>query len=81
MIAFIKPRLQFFFPGSPDLSVLIQIDYERSKTREDVFELVHKWMDKAETTEDDSLSFRYEAASKCLYSILTNKSYESKLYI
>lgn len=81
MKTFIKPTLRFFIKGSPAIGVIIQYDYERAETEEEVYALVHRWLDRAENTVDKINKQWYEMAAHNLYSILTWRTYQSKLSI
>lgn len=80
-INFIKPNIRFFSRTVPELGVLIQYDYSEASTREELFALFHKWMDRAEDNEGTVRGKFYKSCSKCLYSILTGQSFESKINI
>ncbi|SFW11297.1 hypothetical protein SAMN02927921_00002 [Sinomicrobium oceani] len=45
MATFIKPDLKFFLADAPTTGIIIQMDYEKARTRDEVFGLVHKWLD------------------------------------
>ncbi len=79
-VQFIKPDLAIYFAAMPAaISIWIQADYNKANTREDLFGLVHSWLDVVENTGNEVKKKYYQMASRNLYSILTNKSYESKV--
>lgn len=78
---YLKPKLIFFSGTNPATGVIIQSEYEKANSYEAIVSLVHKWLNKAECEEDDTTRFIYERSAKGLFSILTNRSLDSRISI
>lgn len=77
---FIKPELNHYFGCMPLIGMWLAYDYDRAETKEDLAELVHKWLTISEQTTNEVKSEWYSTGAHYLYSILTNKSLDSKTF-
>lgn len=66
-------------PTSPFICAYIKFDWEQVKTFEQATNFVHKWLDEYEVTQNGTKKQAIKQWVFPIYSILTNKSYESKL--
>ncbi|OIQ22173.1 MAG: hypothetical protein BM557_02015 [Flavobacterium sp. MedPE-SWcel] len=62
----------------PFIGAWLKADYNKADTSEDLLNLMHKWFNESERTENKVKSNYYKISAQYLYSLLTNKSYESK---
>lgn len=78
----LKPDLNPYFKKLPmPYSVLFQEQYNKAMTREELTALCHKWLNLRETATSSRACYIYTVVSHTLYAILTDKSYESKIYV
>ena len=77
-----KPDLTFFFSAMPGAnSIWMRHDYENANSEEELTHVVYKWMDEAEDTNNPIRKQNYTAGFHFLFSLLTGRSFDSKLVI
>ncbi|AVR47218.1 hypothetical protein C7S20_19265 [Christiangramia fulva] len=68
------------FAHLPAIAIWIEDEYKKAVTREDLFELVYKWLDKAEVSTNTIREQSYTICAHFLYSVLTNRNYATKQF-
>lgn len=76
---FLKPEIKF--PAFPLIMAWIEKDYEQVATKNDLIEFVFDKLNEMETTTNHVRKAALKSVTLPLYSIITNKSYESKITI
>jgi hypothetical protein len=77
-INMIKPDLTQYFEYMPLIGMYLNHDYTNAKTVEDLCNLCHKWATIADETTNQVKKLWYEVSYKALFSIITNKSFDSR---
>ncbi len=75
----IKPDLSTYFNAMPLIGQWLHKQYEEAKTVNDLVSLFHKWIEEAETSINPVRKECFKASAYYIYSILTNRSYESEI--
>lgn len=68
-------------PTTPFICAYIKYDWEEVETFEEATNFVHKWLNNYETSKNKIKKQAIKQWVFPIYSILTNKSYESKITI
>lgn len=76
---FIKPQIKL--PALPIINIWLQKEYDLLQSEADVIEFIFKKQNEIEITNNVARIKAIEALINPLYSILTNKSYQSKISI
>lgn len=76
-MAFIKVKMDLSFPSFPFIYAYIESDYNKCVTEEDYLELVYKFLNISETTNNKVKQEAYETTAKVVYSKLTGRTWES----
>ncbi len=76
---FDKPTI--IFPASPIINIWIEFDYALIETLDDAIKFIHKGLEIIENNGNEVATAEYKKAVYPLYSMITNKSYESKILI
>lgn len=76
---FIKPDLDVYFNAMPVIGIWLKAEYKCANTREELTNLVHKWFKDADESTNEWKRNWLLIAAENLYSILTRKSYQSKI--
>ena len=77
---FIKPDLRLYFLQMPAVGIWMMHHYNSANTRESIIDLFHKWMNIAESTNNEVKKQCYLSAAKYIYSFFTNLSFDSKKF-
>lgn len=68
------------FVHLPEIACWIEREYDNARTREDVIELVYKWLDRAEKCTNTIIEQCYNLCAQYLYSEITKRIYATKQF-
>jgi len=77
-LIFMKPDLTIYFAAMPLIGIWLKSDYDKANTAEDLINLMHKWFNEAERTDNTTRAHAHQSVAQYLYTLLTGKSFESK---
>lgn len=78
---YIKPDLRKCFNAIPEIGSLLNDDYDKANTFEQLALLVHKWLNTSDDTENKIKKHWYKIAAYNLFSILTRRGYHNLLHL
>lgn len=76
---FVKPDLTVYFNAMPLIGQWIKAEYNQANSLDDLVSLFHRWIGVAESTINETKAECYRASAYYIYSLITNRSYESKI--
>ena len=76
---FDKPTIAF--PSFPFINMWIEFDYQCIETFDDAIRFIHKGLEIIENNSNEVATAEYKKVVYPLYSMMTDRSYESKLLI
>ncbi len=76
---YLKPEIKL--PALPIINIWLQKEYDKLQTKEDIIEFVFRKLNEIESTTNTARIKAIQVLIYPLYSIITNKSFDSKITI